>query len=428
MATINFYLDRARMDGRCPIFMVYQSRGKKWKQYTQEKILPKYWDKKKQRAKHISDAAEINDYLDYLQAKLKRTERQLRMTIENFTIDDVQKAFLGDKPKAKGMIEFFEEQVVEMELVVSLHTCSKYRTLISDLQGFESHYKTKLGFSDIDQQFLNKFLSYLATEKRNSRNTVQKKIANLKGLIRKATKAGYNNKLDYQDFKVSTVKTEKVFLTKQELFDLYNLNLSKSERLEKVRDIFCFGCFTGLRFSDISKLEYSSIITKKNVGGGDYQALSFNVYKTKETLVVPLNKYALEIVSKYQRKAMDSIESISKGKDEAKDLLMKRKVFPSISNQKMNDYIKEAAALANIDDHIVITRFFGKERHEESFKKYQLVSSHAARRTFAIVSLELGMRIEVLQKILGHKTIKTTMRYVFIQEDVKNAEVQKAWK
>jgi len=94
----------------------------------------------------------------------------------------------------------------------------------------------------------------------------------------------------------------------------------------------------------------------------------------------------------------------------------------------MNDYIKEAAALANIDDHIVITRFFGKERHEESFKKYQLVSSHAARRTFAIVSLELGMRIEVLQKILGHKTIKTTMRYVFIQEDVKNAEVQKAWK
>ena len=94
----------------------------------------------------------------------------------------------------------------------------------------------------------------------------------------------------------------------------------------------------------------------------------------------------------------------------------------------MNDYIKEAAELAGIDQIIALTKFIGTKRIDSTHRKYELVSTHAARRTFAIVSLEMGMRIEVLQRILGHKTIKTTMRYVFIQDDVKNAEIQKAWK
>lgn len=96
--------------------------------------------------------------------------------------------------------------------------------------------------------------------------------------------------------------------------------------------------------------------------------------------------------------------------------------------QKMNDYIKEVAVLAGINHSISITKFVGTKRIDTTYQKHELISTHAARRTFAIVSLEMGMRIEVLQKILGHKTIKTTMRYVFIQEDVKNSEVQKAWK
>lgn len=332
MATINFYLDKARSDGRCPIFMVYQSSGKKWKQYTKEKVLPKYWDKKKQRAKHISDAAEINDYLDFLQSKLKRIERQLRMTKEHFTVDDVKKEYKGDKPKAKRMFDFFEEQVEQMKAIRSELTYKKFKTLLSDLRGHEKYYKTKLDFEDIDINFFNKFLVYLAKEKGNSQNTVHKKIADIKSLFHKATKAGFNKKLDYLDFKVSKVKTEKVFLTKEELFNLYNLDLSTNKRLEKVRDIFCFGCYTGLRFSDIDALKFVSIMTKQNVGGGQYEALNFNVYKTKDILVVPLSKYALEVIEKYRKKAIKSIEAIN-GNIEKQ--LMAQKVFPSISNQVM---------------------------------------------------------------------------------------------
>ena len=425
MATINFYLDRARADGRCPIFMVYQASGKKWKQYTKEKILLKYWDKKKQRAKHISDAAEINDYLDFLQAKLKRIERQLRMSKEHFTIDDVHKAFLGDKPKSKQMFDFFEEQIEQMKTVRSELTYKKFKTLLNDLRGYEQYYNVKIDFEDIDVDFFNKFLVYLAEKKGNSQNTVHKKIVDIKSLFHKATKAGFNKKMDYLDFKVSKVQTEKVFLTKEELFKLYDLDLSHNKRLEKVRDIFCFGCYTGLRFSDIDALKFVSIMTKQNVGGGHYEALNFNVYKTKDILVVPLSKYALEIIEKYRQLAIKAIEAIN---DEVGEMIMDRKVFPSISNQKMNTYIKEVGQLAGIDQSISRTKFVGTKRIDSTHKKYELISTHAARRTFAIVSLEMGMRIEVLQKLLGHKTIKTTMRYIFIQEDIKNAEIQKVWK
>lgn len=424
MATINFYLDKARSDGRCPIFMVYQSSGKKWKQYTKEKVLPKYWDKKKQRAKHISDAAEINDYLDFLKAKLKRVERQLRMTKEHFTIEDVKKEYMGNKPKSKRMFDFFEEQVEQMQAIRSELTYKKFKTLLSDLRGHEKYYKTRLDFEDIDINFFNKFLVYLAEEKGNSQNTVQKKIADIKSLFHKATKAGFNKKMDYLDFKVSKVKTEKVFLTKEELFNLYNLDLSANKRLEKIKDIFCFGCFTGLRFSDIKALKFVSIMTKQNVGGGQYEALNFNVYKTKDILVVPLSKYALKIIEKYRKIAIKSVEAI---KGDVDKRLMERKVFPTISNQKMNDYIKEVCLLTGINQSISIAKFIGTKRIDTVHQKHELISTHSARRTFAIVSLEMGMRIEVLQKLLGHKTIKTTMRYVFIQEDVKNAEVQKVW-
>jgi site-specific recombinase XerD len=93
----------------------------------------------------------------------------------------------------------------------------------------------------------------------------------------------------------------------------------------------------------------------------------------------------------------------------------------------MNEYIKEVCQLAQIDTPTIITKFVGKQRIDQTFPKYELVSSHAARRTFAIISLEQGMRIEILQGILGHSNIRTTMKYVFILDEIRNQEMQKTW-
>ena len=102
-------------------------------------------------------------------------------------------------------------------------------------------------------------------------------------------------------------------------------------------------------------------------------------------------------------------------------------MLPVISNQKMNQYIKEVAKLAGINTPVVVTRYSGTKRTDVLFEKHELLSTHGARRTFAILSLENGMRVEVLQKLLGHKDLKTTMKYIFILEGVKNHEMQSAW-
>lgn len=424
MATINFYLDRADSEGKHPIFLVYQSKGRKFKYYTQEKLLNKYWDKKKQRAKHISDAGEINDILDFLEAKIKKIERHHRMSSTKYSFEDIKKAFLNKKEKKVEIIEFFEKIIEQVKGTHQVKSLKEYQTVINDLIAYETHYGTELSFDKIDVQFFSKYLSYLFDERKNSQNTVAKKISTFKTLMNYATKAGVNQKVDYQDFKVKKVDTEKVFLTNEELFKMYEHDLSDNKKLDKVRDVFCFGCFTGLRYSDIRSLSYDLIVERKGTNGEKTYSLRFQVYKTRDILEVPLNQYALAIIEKYEKMASDAIKSINA---EVENLKIGRKILPVISNQKMNSYLKDLGELVKINTPFVVTKYIGTKREDKTYYKYELLATHAARRTFAVLSLEKGMRVEVLQKILGHKSIRTTMKYVFILEDVKRQQMQEAW-
>lgn len=424
MPSINFYLDKPDSEGKCPIFLVYQSKGRKFKHYTKEKILQKYWDKKKQRAKSIADAAEINDLLSHLAGKLKTIERQLRITNDAYSFDEVKLAFLNRKEKNVELFEFLPQIVEQVRGTHQVKSLREYNTVINDLKAFERYSKSSLSFEKIDVQFFSKFLGYLFDVKGNSQNTVAKKVSTFRTLLNYATKAGVNSKLDYKEFKVKKIKTEKSFLTEEELFRMYNLDLSNHKKLERVRDVFCFGCFTGLRFSDIEALKFEDIIEKKNADGEPVFALKFHVHKTRQLLEVPLIDYALEIIKKYESEAEESIKAINA---DLEMLKKGRKVLPVISNQKTNEYLKEVAKLAKIDKRVVVTKFIGTKREDNTYYKYELLATHAARRTFAIISLEKGMRVEVLQKILGHASIRTTMKYVFILEEVKMQEMHKVW-
>ncbi len=424
MATVNFYLDKPDSRGRCPIFLVCQHKGRKFKQFTKEKLLPKYWDSSKQRAKNISGSGEINDILDRQEAKLKSVERELRRTNPQYSFDDLKEVFLQKKKTKLGILEFIDHFISEAESSHQKKSLKEYRTIYNDLKGYQKYFDTTLSYDKINISFFNKYLSYLIEERENGQNTIAKKISTLKTLLNYATKSGYNTNFAYKDFSVKKIKTDKEFLTKAELNSIYNLDLSDISRLEKVRDVFCFGCFTGLRYSDIKNLKYSEIVTKTEIGGDSFQALQFHVQKTKQLLVVPLNPYALSIIKKYEKRTDESLSIVQ---DEASKIKQEEYVLPVISNQKMNEYIKDVAKMAGIDSNVSQTKFMGAKREDSIAKKYELISTHAARRTFAILSLEQGMRVEVLQKILGHQDIKTTMKYVFILEDVKNQEMNKAW-
>ena len=423
MATINFYLDKPDSKGNCPIFLVCQHAGRKFKQSCREKVPAKYWDAKKQRAKGISGAAEINDILDLNKEKLKKLERELRQKNPEYTFEDLKDAFQQRKNKKLGVLDFIDNFISEAEASHQKKSLKEYRTIYNDLKAFEKLHNTTITYSKINHYFFTKYLAFLTQVKENGQNTIAKKISTLKTLLNYAAKSGHHKNFAFKDFTVKRIKTDKVFLTKAELNLIYNLDLNGNPRLEKVRDVFCFGCFTGLRYSDILTLKFAEVISKNDVNGKSYKALQFHVQKTKQLLVVPLNKYALEILDKYEKEKDKALGVIKNGiKLKPQEL-----VLPVISNQKMNDYIKEVAKMAGIDSDVVITKFLGSKRVDNVMKKYELLSTHAARRTFAIISLEQGMRIEVLQKLLGHQDIKTTMKYIFILEDIKNQEMKNAW-
>jgi len=187
-------------------------------------------------------------------------------------------------------------------------------------------------------------------------------------------------------------------LTEKELMTLFELDLKDNTSLEQVRDVFCFGCFTGQRFSDVSAIKRDDI--KNNFW-------HLRIVKTRDILKVPLNEYAKEILNKYAEND---------------------KPLPIISNQKTNEYLKTVCEKAKINDRISIVRYRGSEQIEETFSKYEMVSTHTARRTFVTLSLEKGMRPETVMEITGHKDYKTFKKYIKLTSSVKAVEMNKIWK
>jgi integrase len=170
-------------------------------------------------------------------------------------------------------------------------------------------------------------------------------------------------------------------LTENELNDLYELDLSKKPSYDRVRDLFCFACFTGQRFSDIMRFNKSDF--KNNIW-------TFISAKTKKKVSIPFNGFiskGLEILEKYDYK------------------------LPEISNQKFNDYIKEIGKLAKITEPVRIVRYNGKKEIIFEKPKHDFMSSHMGRRTMVTILLSKGVPISLVQKITQHSDIRTLMKY-----------------
>lgn len=193
---------------------------------------------------------------------------------------------------------------------------------------------------------------------------------------------------------------EVIHLTWDELIHLYNLELPDNKQyLARVRDVFCFQCFTSLRYSDVAKLSrsdirdaYISIVTQKTVDG----------------LKIELNKYSKAILDKY------------------KDIHFPNdKALPVISNVKMNEYLKELGEIAEINEPQRIVYFMGNQRYEEVYPKYSLLTTHCGRRTFIVNALYLGIPAEVVMRWTGHSDYKAMKPYIKIVDTLKEQEMNK---
>ena len=291
-----------------------------------------------------------------------------------------------DQSKPNSLFAFIESLIKERSESpdYSTSTVQDYRQALRTLKEF-AQFRDQLDFEDIDLSFFFAFTGWLYSQGQ-SRNYVAKIIRRLKTFLNDATERGINTNLTFRSrkFSVTEVRTEQIYLTIEELAQIYHTE-NLPARLDRVRDVFLLGCFTGLRFQDLSTIKEEHFFEKDGVDMIRIKTKKSN--KTTE-VIIPLHPIARAIIKKYDGKAPKAI-----------------------SNQKTNDYLKELCEIAGVNSPIVVVEYPGGKPVEKTYPKYLKVHTHTARSTAATNMLDAGIPLEVVQKILGHKNIATTLRY-----------------
>ena len=206
--------------------------------------------------------------------------------------------------------------------------------------------------------------------------------------LNEATERGLNTNLEFRKRKFKTLREESdtVYLNVEELEKIEKLDLSASPRLEKVKDLFLIGCFTGLRFSDFTQIKSENIIDNNTI-------IQFTTQKTNQRVTIPLHKTVRKILKKY-----------------------KNQLPKAYTNQTMNSYLREVVSLAEIKE-LVETSIKKVVRSKKTVsEKYKLVSTHTARRSFATNLYLAEVPSISIMKITGHKTEKSFLQYIRVSQ------------
>ena len=277
-------------------------------------------------------------------------------------------------------------------------TFEKFAAVKNHLKNFRS----ELSFDFLDEEGLTEYVQYLREVREMRNSTIGKQLSFLKWFLRWSFKQGMHSNNVYDTFKPKLKDTQKkiIFLTWEELNRLREFKIPPTKQaLERVRDVFLFQCFTGLRYSDVFNLRRSDI-------KGDH--IEVTTVKTSDSLIIELNDHSRAIIEKYK--------DVEFGNDKA---------LPVITNQKMNDYLKELAELAEINEPVRQTYYKGNERIDEVTPKYALLGTHAGRRTFICDALALGIPPQVVMKWTGYSDYKAMKPYIDIADDIKASAMSK---
>jgi site-specific recombinase XerD len=270
-------------------------------------------------------------------------------------------------------------------------TLQKFNALKKHIE----RWKPEPTMDDFSEKGLSDFADTL--HKQDLKNsTIDKQIGLLKWVLRWSASRNLTVDNAFMNFKpkLKTAQKTVVFLDAQELKQLTDFEIPEDKKyLEKVRDVFLFCCYTSLRYSDVYNLCHSHI-------KGSY--IDIVTVKTNDRIVIEFNDKSKAIYDKY------------------KDFHFENgKVFPVISNQKMNSYLKDLAELAGLDNPVHQTHYKGNERIETILPKYAVLSTHDARRTFICNALSLGIPANVVMKWTGHSDYKAMKPYIDIADDIK---------
>lgn len=369
-------------------------------------VTPEKWSVETQRCKVNSShgskrvpASIINRAINEMEEAMQAAFAYFELSEITPSKEDLKKEFLrraGADIKTKSNVTLFEafDIFVQTQSIENMWTKSTKEKLLQvkkDLYDFDR----SITFNNLTSENLSNFIIFLRDDRELRNSTIKKKYAFLKWFLNWATSEGYNSNVAFKSYSPKLKDTQKpiVFLEWEELIHLYNLE-DLPAYLEKVRDVFCFCCFTSLRYSDVANLRLSNISSN---------SILITTIKTNDFLKIELNKYSKAILKKY-----------SSG-DDTRDRL----ALPVISNQKMNNYLKELGKIAGLDTLITTTYYIGNKRYDKVQPKYELIGTHTGRRTFISNALMMGIPPEVVMKWTGHSDYKAMKPYIAIADKVK---------
>ena len=388
-----FYLKKRSnyVSGPIPIYVRITVEGQRVELSVQRQCEIEKWNTRSGRMiGNSEEAKEMNAFLTNYQLKVFETHREILVSNLPLTAEALKSRFTGEDERSHKLMEIFAHHNKDFEALVgkefSERTLKKYKACVNSLTKF---LKWKFKSSDIDLKnisfkFITDYEFYLKSVQNIQHNTAMGYIKKLKKIIRMCVANDWLNKDPFMGYKMKVHEVHRIYLSEEEIKTISEKDFSIT-RLNQVRDIFLFSCFTGLAYSDIEKLTVNDIST-----GIDGQKWIFTRrIKTDTASRIPLLSIPLKIIETYGSSPY---------------ILETGKLLPVYSNQRTNSFLKEIALICGISKELTF---------------------HCARHTFATtVTLTNGVPIESVSKMLGHKNIKTTQHYAKILDSKVSDDMQ----
>lgn len=415
----NFYLKDGKTSTETRILLFVSWNNLRIKVATKYSISPTLWNKKKQLpSNYLTDknsekikidlekiSKSVHNYFKEFEAENKGEQPnilQCKQAVENIIEPKEQK----QKNYTNNFLEFIESFIHDSKVkpntttkkIISSNTLRNYKQTQTKLLEYMKKKNIRiLTFDSITLNFYYDFVEYLRNDLMLANNTLGSLIKNIKVFMNEAYEMGLHNNLEFKKkrFVVPSESTDTVYLDEEELQTLFELDLSQNPRLEKVRDLFLIGCHTGLRFSDFTRLRPENI---------DNDFIEIETQKTGKSVVIPIHDVVKEILLKY-----------------------KNNLPKAISNQKMNSYLKEIAKLSDFNESTTKSYTKGGQKISRTFSKFDLVTTHTARRSFATNTYKMGVPAITIMQITGHLTEKAFLRYIRLTPREHAEKLREAW-
>jgi site-specific recombinase XerD len=379
-----FLLKKGRISkkGTLPVFVRVTIDGKRIEWSLQKSCEPSKWNQDKGRANGTkTEILQLNSFLNTIQGAILEVQNEYALRKEKLDISIFRSRF-KDKNinQIQTLVQIYQDHNDQFEKLTigqySWGTFKKFKSALCSLKKFIQwkYKKPDINLNDINHQFIKDYEYYLKVIQSIQHNSAMGNIKKLKKIVRHCVANEWIKNDPFRSYRITTQETSRNFLLMGELENLISKQISIS-RLDQVRDIFVFSCYTGLCYSDVIDLKASDICI-----GIDGEKWIFTKRKKTDTLSrIPLLPIAIGLLTKYSNHPT----AVSKGK-----------LFPPISNQKLNSYLKEISIICGINKDLTF---------------------HCARHTFATtVTLTNGVPIETVSKMLGHRSLRTTQQYAKI--------------